>query len=343
MKNKLSILISIVITIILISPILVKEIKAETQFSASIIDSLIGTTNQNNGGLLDFLKAESEINLDYDKSSVEDPLIPNKDFIVPVNVSYSISGLFAGLYSKILSNSEVTIDLSVETNKYVTASISPKSINANITSEETTLNVEPKITVNINSEAVARQELKITLIAKTGEVRGILGLFPFIKESDNITKEIKIIPEYLPLIEVESNIDFKEIPPFNVTELNVNITNNGNGKTKVLMEAINVTEHFNVSLQDSIIIGINETKQVTIELIPDNDFDEESLKISFTPSYFEDLTLTGSATIYEFTLENDGSYKEEDDGLGIDISIIIILGFAVLLLLIFIFIIRKRL
>ncbi len=341
MKCRLNILITLLLTstiLLALSPI---NVKSEAQLNNSeIFDLLTEKTTQ--GGILDFLKAESEIKLNYDKSLVKDPLQPGMDYNIPINISYSISGMLADFYSKILKKSMATIDLSVESNEYCTASISADSINVNITSEETNIGANPEVTVVINSDAVARSDLKITVIAKAKEVKGPLGIFSWVKESDNVTLDISIQPEYVPLIEIKSDFDFKEIPPFNITELPVNITNNGNGKTKILIEALNVTKHFNLTYTDSIVLDIGETKQVIIEVEPDNDFGQETLEISFTPSYSEDTSLTGSSTIQTFVLKNDGSYKEDEE-LEIDISIIIILGFAILILLIFIYIIRNRL
>jgi len=342
MKYRLNMLITLLLTLTILLALSPINVKSETQLNNSeIFDLLTEKTTQD--GIFDFLKAESEIKLNYDESLVKDPLKPGLDYNIPLNISYSISGMFTGFYSKILKKSMATIVLSVESNEYCTASISADSVNTNITSEETNIGINPVVTVVINSDAVARTDLKITVKAKSKEVKGPLGLFPWVKESDNETLEITIEPEYVPLIEIESDFNFKEIPPFNITELPVNITNKGNGKTKVLIEALDLTKHFNVTLPDSILLEIQETKQVIIEVEPDNDFDQELLNISFTPSYYDDTSLTGSSTIQTFTLKNDGSYKEEDDGLEIDLSIIIILGFAILILLIFIYIIRNRL
>jgi len=341
MKSRLSMLIPVVLILTILSPALVKDVEAETQLSESgIFDSLTEKTSQNGLGLFDFLKAESVINLKYDDSSVKDPLIPGEKYIVPIYINYKIEGLLAEFYSTVLSDKVATIDLSVEKNEYCDLSISPASVETNITVEGT--KISSKVSVVVNDDAVAKNEFKITVKAKSREIKGLLGIFTSVKESENATMKIPITPEYVPNIEVESDFDFKEIPPFNITEIPVNITNKGNGKTKVTMEAINVTQHFNVTLNSPIILDIDEKKQVMIYVVPDNDFNEQTLKINFTPSYHEDPSLTGDSKILTFTLKNDGSYKEKEDVLEIDFSIVIILAFAVLILVVFIFIIRKR-
>jgi len=344
MKSALSILLTLAFLVSIVSTIFIHDAKADTTLDdLEILDSLKDEIGLDGLDIFDSLKAESTVELDFSESLVENPLSLNEEHIIPINISYKISGIFSDLFSKILSKSTSTIDLSVETNEYCTVSISPESVEANITSEATKVDSNIKLSVKINDDATALSDLKITVKAKAAEVKGPLGLASWVKESDNATLEIAVKPDYLAEIEVNPDFDFKEIPPFNITKIPVNITNNGNGKTKVVMELLNATEHFNITIPGYLVIDVNETKQFIIEVEPDNDFDQETLKINFAPSYYEDSSLTGSSIIESIELKNDGSYKEEDNGLEIDLGIVAILIFAIVLLLVFIFIIIGRL
>jgi len=331
MKSKLSMLLTFVLILVILSPVIIKDVEAER-------------ANNKGLGIFDFLKAESVIELNYDKTSVPDSLVPGEVYTVPINISYAMQGTLAKLYSKLLSDQTVTIDLSVESGKYCEASINTESVEANITTDKTTISTKPEVTLTVNQEAVAYSELKITVIAKANEKKGPLGFLTYIKESDNVTSNIPIKPAYVPVIDVKSDSLYKEIPPFNVTKLSLNITNLGNGKTIVLIEPLNVSEHFNISVPKSIMLEINDTKPVIISVSPDNDFGQETLKISFTPSYYADESLTGTPVIQTYALKNDGSYKEpEDNDSEIDLTLLIVLIFVILIIIVFIYIIRQRL
>ena len=289
MKSKLSILLTFVLILVILSPVLVKDVEAERASNKGL-------------GIFDFLKAESVIELGYDKTSVEGSLMPGEVYNVPINITYKIQGTLANLYSKLLSEQTVQIELSVESDKYCEASIKPESVEANVTTEKTKISTKLTVSIKVNDDAVAYSQLKITVIAKAKEKKGPIGLLTYIKKSDNVTMDISVNPKYVPVIDVKSDFSYKEIPPFNVTKLPVNITNQGNGKTIVLIEPLNVSEHFNISMPKSIMLEINDTKPVIISVSPDNDFDQETLKISFTPQYYADESLTGTPIIQTYTL-----------------------------------------
>jgi len=74
---------------------------------------------------------------------------------------------------------------------------------------------------------------------------------------------------------------------------------------------------------------------------PDTKFDQETLKIGFTPRYYDDTALNGTTVIEAFTLKNDGSYKEDEE-FKIDTNMLILLIVILVILIILALIIKRK-
>jgi len=332
MKNRLCIIFSLGLIFVLLS--------------TSFVTSSETTEEIKETGFFDFLKAESKISFEYTESDFADPLMPAGGvYSVPIAVNYSIEGSLAELYANtLLKNKIAEIKLSAESSKeWCEVTLEKDTAEAEITIEGMSVDFDA-IKISLDRDSPAYVDCEITLKAKVAEVKGPLGIATLVMASENFTTTITIKPQFVPLIEVKADSDYMIIPPLNITKLPINITNKGNGKTLVIISVQNATEHINISLPDDVIIESGNTQQIVVNIQPDTKFDLETLVFSFTPSYSEDpdnKNLTGDPVELNILLENDGSYKEDED-FKIDTNMLIILLAVIILLIVIVVLFLKK-
>ena len=92
---------------------------------------------------------------------------------------------------------------------------------------------------------------------------------------------------------------------------------------------------------DSPIDSDENTNDYSIGIRPSKNFDNVTINVTFTASYFADSGTGSTISITkQITLLNDGSLKDEEED-AIDLTIIILLIVALLLILIIIFFFMK--
>jgi len=300
-------------------------------------------------GLFDSLKSESELSISIPPTVYVDNLFklePGESYQIPLDIKYQITGPLSFLHEKILKNKNANIEISVESSvNWASATITPDKLEANITSNSQNVIIKPIVSISLSEDAYANEQCKIIIKAKIEKIKGPLNLFTYVLESENITSSIAVIVGYVPKINVEPDFTEKEIPPLNTTNIPINITNIGNGKSNVNIKLLNSSDHLNVSLPDSIILEVEESKQIIVKVKPDKKFNLEYLNISFTPSYYEEPNnqyYTGNPTNLSFILENDGSYKKESDFNSLDITIILICSIIIIIILGIFYLLKKK-
>jgi len=132
-----------------------------------------------------------------------------------------------------------------------------------------------------------------------------------IQESSNETT-ITVEADYNGIIDILPLFSYMKIPPINETTIPINITNMGNGKTKINSEILNIPTNWNITLPETT-LNVGETKQIDIIVEPPEDFDNGTIKLQFTPAYYDDETYQGNTRELSILLENDGSLEEETD------------------------------
>jgi hypothetical protein len=293
--------------------------------------------------LFSFFVSEPQVLIEPNLEDIEQEIIPNSGVHnIKLNISYSISGLFTDWMEKRFDGKQdATIHLTIgDIPEWSEVAVFPNMVTARISKEYVEVDGEPYLRVSVDETAPAFSSGAITLQAKTDEIKGPLNFLTWINEG-NFTTDIEITPGYIPVIDVKPEEIYLEIPPLNVTKIPVNITNLGNAKSEIRIEVVNTSEHFEIELPVKTILDVNEERQIEISVKPDKSFSEESIRISFTPSYYlqTDPTVTGVTQYFTITLKNDGSLEEET---GIDTTLLIVVIFVILLIIVFVFFIKKR-
>jgi hypothetical protein len=121
----------------------------------------------------------------------------------------------------------------------------------------------------------------------------------------------------MPELLIETNATTFEIPPLEETEIPINITNLGNGKTTVTSEITEASAELNASITSESDFDIDELKQIMLTVEPDENFTEEEITLEFTPHYMTNSSLKGQTYTLTLVLKNDGSLEEEDNGFQI--------------------------
>jgi len=259
-----------------------------------------------------FFKTDPIITAEPDEDATNKLIMPLGETLdIPVKVNYKIEGNLAKLYSKIpLRNKKASLDFEIiDTPSYATASIDVEKLDFNISTES--VEKEIILKVSLDEKATAFEKSNIDIKISANEVKGFLGLATLVN-SGNITVEVPFSADYYPDITIDMPYDEKEIPPNNITEVPINITNNGNYKTTVLIDIKDIPVNWTLDIQN-VDLNKDETKEIILEVDPYLYFDNETVKIDFTPQAYNVADKTGDTITKEILFRNDGSYVEEEE------------------------------
>jgi len=233
---------------------------------------------------------------------------------------------------------QATIGLStIQQPDWCTATIDPTNITLGISNEFQEAEAKLKVVIN-NKTAPALEPGDIKIKA---EFKGLGG----IKASSNEIS-ISIIPAYMSEIAYDFEKEIN-ISSTNETTIPINITNNGNGETIVKVEIENISENWNISIdQENITIPINETKQVKLTTTPDKDFKNATIKIKLTTKSaysgtdIDEKYLQGETVSFNIALVNTQVQEEEK----LPLFEILIIGIVIIILvsLIAMILVRKK-
>jgi len=324
-----------------------------TLSSASAITKNSLEENQNIGLIPPFVKSEISINA---TPQIDEPLSPSKTKEIDITVKYKLDlggplakwlffnrriGRFIlfgfGYVSRLKPLPSAEINLTVEHPDWCTATIEPSTVNVEISNEFKEASAELTLSI-INESAPA---LELNYITIKGEFKDNWR----IKGSTNETT-ISFMPAYI------SNISYdvkKEqyISPVNETIIPINITNNGNGETIVSIELEDQPEDWNISVdQEDITIPVGRTKQINLIVMPDENFENETINLKITAKStsdadLDDKYLYGESISFGITLLNEVSPKKEK-GFPIPIEILIIAIIVIIVVLVIAILLARK-
>ena len=295
----------------------------------------------------------SEISLDA-TPKIDAPLAPSETKTIDITVKFKLNlgdlaeRLFfnrrigrllifgPGYILRLKGNPKAIVNLSiVECPDWCTATIEPNTMSLEI--DNTFKEAKAKLTLVINSKTAQAFELKKVRIK--AEFKGLGG----IKESSNETS-LSIRPAYIPKIAYDFQNEIN-ITSTNETTIPINITNNGNGETLVKVEIENISENWNITIdQENVTIPINETRQVKLTTTPTRDFKNAAIKIKLTTKStysdtdIEEKYLKEETTSFSITLINTQPSEE------LPLFGILVIGIVIIILisLVAMILIRKK-
>jgi len=293
-----------------------------------------------------------EISFEFDKNLTDKPINPLQNNIIDITVKFKlemsslskwfffnrrIGRLFLfgqGYFLKIKGFPESNLNITLsESPAWCTAKLDTNLFefsfndiyNSNDSSVEKTIKLE--FMVNKNATAFEIGDIKIQAVFS-----GIGGINAK-TNSINISISVAYVPEII--IETESELI---IPPLENTSVPINITNNGNGDSKISISYLipeNWTETFD---PESLILKINETKQMNLTVYPPKEFTNQTINFSFIVTPISGL-YEGTRINTSINFINDGSLKEEETQNLIIIGIIML---VIILILVFMFLLLRR-
>ncbi len=296
-----------------------------------------------------------QINFEMTENLTDEPIYPSQTQEVDIKVNFKLDmnqltkwfffkrrigrfllfGLSYILKIKKIPNSNLSISIT-EQPSWCSAKINITNFEINFdniyknknSSVETTIKLE--FMINEDAKALDKGDIKIQ-----ADFVGLGG----IGATTSLTT-IPITVAYVPEIIVETESELK-ITPLRNTTVPINITNNGNGNSKILISYItpeNWTETFD---QENFILNANETKQIILTVNPPKEFDNQTINISFINEYASDPLYKGTTITASINFINDGSLKEEN-GQEVLIVGVIILIIIILLVISFLFLGKRK-
>jgi hypothetical protein len=284
----------------------------------------------------------SVVDVNWSADDFDEPILPRGNPIyTDLDVSYSISKggliqLFSNLALSLQEGKKIDVNLEVVNKpEWCEASFDITQIPFEVKDEEQTESVT--MTITVDETAPAYQQEMITISASVEPVKGPLGLLTMINGFEQ-QFSLSITPAYLPLLDPEvQGPEALQISPYNETKIPIDITNYGNDLTTVLIDVVNSSDSFNVSIAEKVNLeAFGDNTTVYLSVLADHKFDVENIVIEFTPARAQDLDDKGQSQTLTLQIENDGSYVEKDEGIKIDIDptiltlVIIIILLAVL-------------
>jgi hypothetical protein len=192
---------------------------------------------------------------------------------------------------------------------------------------------EVKGTITLNETAPALEKDDIIITAS----------YPGLGRVEANSKDmiISIMPKYESNIDVEAKI-YHHIPPLKETKIPINITNNGNGQSRVRIDISDLNK-WNITLdQEEITVDIGETKQVKLSVTPPEGFKNNTIPLTFIPvSTVEDvdeLFLEDDNVVFDIVLIYDHSLDNDE----LDFTMILTIALIIIIVIVLLAIIFKK-
>lgn len=236
---------------------------------------------------------------------------------------------------KALPKSNLSLNIS-ETPSWCLANLDTNNLEidfADISANKTSLvekTVKLEFTVNENATALDNDDIKIQ-----ADFIGLGGI-----EATTNSTTLPVLVAYVPNIKVETESELT-ITPLKNTTVPINITNNGNGDSTILVQYITPENWTAIFDQESLVLKINETKQITLTVNPPKEFNNQTINFSFIPESTAGLYV-GAPVLSTINFVNDGSLKEENDRQDLIIVGVIIVIIIILMLFTFLFLGKKK-
>ncbi len=293
-------------------------------------------------------KAGSLVNLSsylragFDASNFSSkPIVPGgetRSLTMYFDYGVNYAGLFKNLAQLILQfhrNKQVNIRIELgDHSPWCTPTLFTDTITTKVAvAEETGLQVTLNLRLDLDAPAYGPGFINIkATVPKVGMIAGY-----------NNTYTLEFTPAYLSLIKTETpEGNYRKIRPYNETVIPIDITNFGNGRTRVRAEIENASGKLNVSITDQVMLDIGSTERAYLKVLADHKFESESINIKLTPERAESPADVGSPHYVSFLFENDGSYKTDEKEFEINTTLILIVIIIILVMIIVVILLKNR-
>jgi hypothetical protein len=305
--------------------------------------------------------AKSLTQLSADPETIDELLSPGDEEEIEITIFYKIDMnkllftilkffrlgrviLYGGIkyWFKLLTNKQIpgaVINLEVESPDWCNATLSKPDVMVEISPDGNTETATLKIS-EISPDAPALEPGNIIITGWSDKVGTI-------NPSQSIIN-MSIMAAYQPDLILTTEEEFN-ISPINETTIPIEVQNDGNGESKISIEFEDVPENWNATLdKEEITIGVDDSGIVLLSVIPVKTFVNDTVKLKFTPmsTTEEDVDeedTIGEPVYIEVEFKNDGSLKEEDEGLPLlEIAVIIIIIVILLIIIYFFFFWRRE-
>ncbi len=299
------------------------------------------------------LAISSEIAFEVDVKEIDEPIQPSESKEIPFKVKYKLElgaldkifylnrrigrmitfGFFQLYFFKFIKQlPKANLSLSTDQPDWCQVNLNDDSVEFEYDNVFQEVTLKLILTLDENAPAFKKDEIIIK-----ADYLGA-GSIDAISNSTNIS----FMPAYVSNISVEAETNFT-ISPLKEIMIPINISNNGNGESKVSVIGFE-KENWNITPEQENIIPKGETKEIMISITPPKKFDNESITLTFEPiSTIENVDNSyrqGKSVDFSITFYNDGSL-EDDDG-DIDITSIIIIALVVIIILIIVFLLLRK-
>ncbi len=311
----------------------------------------INATQEKTLGIFDNIRVldfNTTLSLSVNEEDIpQNPLDIGIDYKVPISISFKyenpqfypafLTGTKVGkwiLFRNTSKDMSVNLSLDITSPDWCKVNLTDEVIPIDLSTDEKT--ATSTINFKIKEGTNAFEEDNIEVNAKFTPQQG-WGLL----ESDDSTS-FKIMSEYKGSIEIEhkyqENDTVIDTKPGREFQVPVNITNTGNGETKVMISLNDEIEEFNISIApESETIPAGETKQtmITFNISGKEESYRKNLTFTVSSESTTDIELDQEYTKGEtesFTIKiNVVKHEEENNHYG---NLLIILGILILILLI---------
>jgi len=280
----------------------------------------------------------------------DDNIVPKSGVLyINLTTTFELTGI-ASTWVKsasLLRDSIVTINLQVQEDyDWIDASISNQLVKIKLSDPQPYVS---ELSLTVTEKAPAFTQGKVTIVATSSMLSGLLVTINEKTETFDVPFEVG----YWPVVNIAPvKGTLKQVGPTDTAEFPVDLTNFGNGMTKVLIEVTDMPEgDWSVSVPSSVTLqssdvsdeGIKDT--VNIKVKPPYGFGfhntRKSFKVTFTPIYIGQTVaspeLMGQPETVTFTVQSVGF----STGTGFELPTIIIV-LAILFVGLYLYKTRKR-
>ena len=304
-----------------------RTVKATILIVIILISLSLAFVPSSSAGLI---KNNVTLQLDVDAKAASENIVPLGGAMgLDVTIGYIINGNFATQAIKLYEQRQMvaSIHLSVEeTPSFCTATIQPNVVTPRIKSGYSYDNATLRI--SFKEDAPARGEVKIKIKMQSDMIPGLL----FQTNEATYIGEVAFTPDYLPIISVTPQGNFKEISPGEVAKFDIDIENLGNAKTVIDFTILDFPKGWSPNIISSTTITENGKSTVQLLVQPPYGFgyhnERETVQIKIVPSYFGDAKLTGREYVETFTIQSRGF---STPGFEVAFTFIALIGVGLLL------------
>jgi hypothetical protein len=273
--------------------------------------------------------------IEYDRSLLRDPIIPyGETRLIPVNIRLQLIGPAVDIIlGKIGGKVKFIVDMSIaEVPEGCHASVTPKILLIELPKENMVVRANATISIAINQFLPASSQKNVAIGMVSRRVGGSTTLI----KTGNFTQDIPFTVGYYSQLSfnyIDGNV--RNISPDETANFNFEISNYGNGATKVISEVQDlpdgwITEIVHSTILGSELIGSPSNKSISLRVKAPTDFgyheDRAIIKVQMTPVNYQFPEYQGEPHYLYFIVQSKGFFTP-----GFDI---VVLFFALLLIII---------